>query len=164
MAKLQDMSRKELQDHLKKRYKDQNNKIKENYDRVSATLPDGTKERIKNLGLSINGYINELVLKDLEQRERQDAKLVEVIKEDIELQAEVIQDELIAVGLPEMDPAKKAEIKAKLDAKIAENEAKKSEKLKDQKAPRKDSFADTLERYRKENSEGKLALNVRENM
>ena len=66
MAHLRDMSKKELQDHLKKRYKDQNNKIKENYDRVSATLPYGTKDRIKNLGLSINGYINELILKDIE--------------------------------------------------------------------------------------------------
>lgn len=160
MVKLQDMSRKELQDHLKKRYKDQNNKIKEKYDRVSATLPDGTKERIKNLGLSINGYINELVLKDLEQRENQDKKIVEVIQEDLKQIAKSIDDELIAAGLPEIDPAKKAEIKANLDKQIAEHEAKKAEKEKQ--TPRKDSFSDTLERYRKENSEGKLALNVRE--
>lgn len=197
MVKLQDMSRKELQDHLKKRYKDQNNKIKEKYDRVSATLPDGTKERIKNLGLSINGYINELVLKDLEQREKQAEKedlkekcdaiieeyektealktnahyylhapkgssisIDEIIKEDLLQIAKDIDDELIAAGLPELDPAKKAEIKANLDKQIAEYEAKKAEKQKQE--PRKDNFSDTLERYRKENSEGKLALNVRE--
>lgn len=162
MAKLQDMSKKELQDHLKKRYKDQNNKIKENYDRVSATLPDGTKERIKNLGLSINGYINELVLKDLERREKQDKKPLEMTSEELHKEAKIIDDEVIAAGLPELDPATKAEIKAKLDAKIAEYEAKKAEKEKQ--APRRDSFADTLERYRKENSEGKLALNVREDI
>ena len=42
---------------------------KENYDRVSATLPKGTTERIKALGLSINGFINDLVLAELERLE-----------------------------------------------------------------------------------------------
>ena len=69
MAKLQDMTRKELQDHLQKRYKDQNEKIKENYDRLSATLPKGTKERIQATGESVNGYITRLVLEDLERKE-----------------------------------------------------------------------------------------------
>ena len=162
MAKLQDMSRKELQDHLKKRYKEQNNKIKKNYDRVSVTLPKDTKKRIQELGLSINGYINELVLKDLEHREKQDKKLLEMTSEELHKEAKMIDDEVIAAGLPELDPAKKAEIKAKLDAKIAEYEAKKAEKQKQE--PRKDSFADTLERLKKDNQEGKLALNVREDI
>lgn len=162
MAKLQDMSKKELQDHLKKRYKDQNNKIKENYDRVSATLPDGTKERIKNLGLSINGYINELVLKDLEQREKQDKKPLEMTSEELQEEAKMIDDEVIAAGLPKMDPAKKAEIKVKLDAKIAEYEAKKAEKQKQE--PRKDSFFEKLEQLKKDNEAGQLALNVREDI
>ena len=43
---------------------------KEKYDRVSATLPKGTTERIKALGLSINGFINDLVLAELERIER----------------------------------------------------------------------------------------------
>ena len=43
---------------------------KGNYDRVSATLPKGTTERIKALGLSINGFINDLVLAELERLER----------------------------------------------------------------------------------------------
>ena len=162
MANLQDMSKKELQDHLKKRYKDQNNKIKENYDRVSVTLPKDTKKRIQALGLSINGYINELVLKDLGQREKQDKKLIEVIKEDIKEVAKNIENEVIAAGLPELDPAKKAEIKAKLDAQIVGYEAKKAEKEKQ--TPKRDSFADTLERLRKDNQDGKLALNVREDI
>lgn len=162
MAKLQDMSRKELQDHLQKRYKDQNNKIKENYDRLSATLPKGTKERIQALGFSINGFLNDVILKELDKLEKLDKQMDKIIINDILREAESIDNDLIAAGLPELDPVKKAEIKANLDKQIAEHEAKKAEKMKDQNAPRKDSFADTLERYRKENSEGKLALNVRE--
>lgn len=180
--------------------KDAINRYNAKFDRIAVNLPKGTKERVKELtGMSCNAYISELVLKDLEQRERQAKKeelkakhdteveqyekaealktnahyylhppigsnvsVEEFIHENITQVAKDIDDELIAAGLPEMDPAKKAEIKAKLDAQIAEYEAKKAEKQKEQSAPRKDSFADTLERYRKENKEGKLALNVRE--
>ena len=44
-----------------KQYKRQNNFIKESYDRVSVTLPKGTKERIKERGETVNGLINRLV-------------------------------------------------------------------------------------------------------
>lgn len=162
MANLQYMSKKELQDHLKKRYKDQNNKIKENYDRVSVTLPKDTKKRIQALGLSINGYINELVLKDLEQREKQDAKLTQIIKEDFDIMSKEIEKETIAAGIEELTPDRQSAIKAKLDAQIAEYEAKKAEKEKQ--IPKRDSFADTLERLKKDNQDGKLALNVREDI
>lgn len=38
---------------------------------VSVTLPKGTKERIKAAGFSsVNGYINDLIKKDLEEREK----------------------------------------------------------------------------------------------
>ena len=135
------------------------------FDMLQIRLPKETKlkERIKEAyGKDLNSKIIELLESDLEQREKQDKKIVEVIQEDLKQIAKSIDDEVIAAGLPELDPAKKAEIKAKLDAKIAEYEAKKAEKQKQE--PRKDSFADTLERYRKENSEGKLALNVREDI
>lgn len=56
-----------------KRIKRQNEHIKENYDRVSVTLPKGTKERIQAQGLTVNGYINELVLEDLKRREGKNA-------------------------------------------------------------------------------------------
>lgn len=47
---------------LQKRYKRQNDYIKESFDRVSVTLPKGTKEKIKNAGFaSVNGFINELI-------------------------------------------------------------------------------------------------------
>ena len=154
MAKLQDMSRKELQDHLQKRYKDQNNKIKENYDRLSATLPKGTKERIQALGFSINGFLNDVILRELDKLEKQDKQLEKMIYQDILMEAESIDNDLIAAGLPDIEPAKKAEIKAKLDKQIAEHEAKKAEKQRQE--PRKDSFTEKLEQLKKYNNEGKL--------
>ena len=54
---------------LYKRDKRQNEHIKENYDRVSVTLPKGTKERIKTKGESINGFIIRSVLAELERLE-----------------------------------------------------------------------------------------------
>lgn len=61
---------KDMLDKYKERIKRQNNKIKEDYDRVSATLPKGTIERIKALGLTINGVINDSVLSFLEYAEQ----------------------------------------------------------------------------------------------
>ena len=52
----------------KKQYNRQNKYIAESFDRVSVTLPKGTKERIKAAtGESINGYINRLVADDLKK-------------------------------------------------------------------------------------------------
>ena len=64
------MTGKEAQKRIVKQYKRQNEYIKGKYDRVSATLPKGTTERIKALGLSINGFINDSVLAELERLER----------------------------------------------------------------------------------------------
>ena len=61
----------EMLEKYKERIKRQNNKIKEDYDRVSATLPKGTIERIKALGLTINGVINDSVLAFLECAEEE---------------------------------------------------------------------------------------------
>ncbi len=55
---------------LTNQYKRQNTFIKDNYDRVSITLPKGTKEKIKASGYSINGLINELVSDFLDQQEK----------------------------------------------------------------------------------------------
>ena len=46
---------------LQKQYKRQNEYIKGSFDRVSVTLPKGTKEKIKKAGFSVNGFINELI-------------------------------------------------------------------------------------------------------
>lgn len=63
------MNGKEAKQRLEKQYKRQNKHIKETYDRVSVTLPKGTKERIKAKGESINGYITRLVIADLDEPE-----------------------------------------------------------------------------------------------
>lgn len=59
----------EIIDKHKKRIKEQNEKAKENWDTVSCRLPSGTKDRIKALGLTVNGLINSAVLKELERIE-----------------------------------------------------------------------------------------------
>ena len=61
------MTGKEAKERLEKQYRRQNEHIKENYDRISITLPKGTKERIKRKGESINGYITRIVLADLDK-------------------------------------------------------------------------------------------------
>ena len=46
-------------------YKRQNDHIREHYDRVSVTLPKGTKEKITATGQSINGFINQAIIEKL---------------------------------------------------------------------------------------------------
>lgn len=65
-----DEKEKQKLENLNKRYKKQNEAIANKYDRVSATLPKGTTERIKSLGLTVNGLINDLVLAELDRLER----------------------------------------------------------------------------------------------
>ena len=52
----------------KKQYQRQNEYIKGSFDRVSVTLPKGTKERIKATGQSVNSFINNVVKKELEKK------------------------------------------------------------------------------------------------
>lgn len=66
---------------LQKRYKKQNEYIKNSYDRISVTIPKGTKERIKAQGESVNGYIARLVLEDLERREKKGDNLPDFMKD-----------------------------------------------------------------------------------
>ena len=56
-------------DRQKKRVKDQNESAKERWDTVSCRLPKGTRKRITDKGLTVNGFINSLVLKELEKLE-----------------------------------------------------------------------------------------------
>lgn len=60
------MQGKEAKKRLENQYKRQNQHIKDKYDRISITLPKGTKEMILAKGESLNGYINRLVAEDLE--------------------------------------------------------------------------------------------------
>ncbi|EOS48266.1 hypothetical protein C810_01352 [Lachnospiraceae bacterium A2] len=62
----------ELLESYKARIKRQNNRIKKNYDKVTAALPKGTVDRIRALGLTVNGAINESLIAFLECLEEQD--------------------------------------------------------------------------------------------
>lgn len=64
------MDEKKMIENYKSRVKRQNEKAKENYDRISVMLPKGTKDRIQAQGLTINGFVNQLVLKKLDELEK----------------------------------------------------------------------------------------------
>lgn len=64
------MDEKKMIENYKSRVKRQNEKAKENYDRISVTLPKGTKDRIQAQGLTINGFVNQLVLDQLDELEK----------------------------------------------------------------------------------------------
>lgn len=59
----------EIIDRQRKRVKTQNERAKEKWDTVSCRLPKGTKKRIKDKGLTVNGFINSLVLDELDRLE-----------------------------------------------------------------------------------------------
>lgn len=63
------MDEKKMIENYKNRVKRQNEKAKENYDRISVMLPKGTKDRIQAQGLTINGFVNQLVLDKLDELE-----------------------------------------------------------------------------------------------
>ena len=54
-----------------KQYKRQNQFIKENYERQTVIVPNGTKERLKAAGeTSFNGLVNRLIKDFLDEKER----------------------------------------------------------------------------------------------
>ena len=63
------MDEKKMIENYKSRVKRQNEKAKENYDRISVMLPKGTKDRIQAQGLTINGFVNQLVLEKFDELE-----------------------------------------------------------------------------------------------
>ena len=63
------MDEKKIIENYKKRIQKQNDRIREAYDRISVTLPKGTKDRIQAQGLTINGFVNQLVLEKLDELE-----------------------------------------------------------------------------------------------
>ena len=64
------MDEKKMIENYKSRVKRQNEKAKKNYDRISVMLPKGTKDRIQAQGLTINGFVNQLVLDKLDELEK----------------------------------------------------------------------------------------------
>lgn len=68
------MTGKEAKEKLKKQYDYRNQYTKDNYDRISVTVPKGTRERIKALldtsrKETINSIINDLLQGWIVQRE-----------------------------------------------------------------------------------------------
>ena len=61
-------------ENYKKRIQKQNDRIRESYDRISVTLPKGTKDRIQAQGLTINGFVNQLVLDKLDELENNNSE------------------------------------------------------------------------------------------
>lgn len=105
-----DEKEKQKLDNLNKRYKKQNEAISNKYDRISATLPKGTVERIKAHGLTVNGVINDCVLKFLDSIEnvQNDHTSGETAKSDKSI-VDVSNAELLA------------ELQSKIDARKAKH-------------------------------------------
>ena len=80
----------EMLEKYKQRIKRQNEKIKQDYDRASVTLPKGTKDRIQALGYTVNGFLNSAVLAELERLEAEAPQTAqpEAAKEEQPEQAE----------------------------------------------------------------------------
>ena len=67
------MNEKTAVERLQKQYNRQNEFIKKNYDRLSVTVPKGTRARIDavlNDGEKVNSFINSLIEKELKRREK----------------------------------------------------------------------------------------------
>lgn len=129
---------KEMLENYKARIKKQNEKIKEDYDRVSATLPKGTIDRIKSLGLTINRVINESVLAYLDCMEEEQEQPKEPQKAHREPTLEELQE------LQELFDQKKAE----QDRKAEEQQNRKEEQEQQEKEERKAELLEHLERIR----------------
>lgn len=60
---------KEIAEKARERAKKQNEAAKNNWDCISCRLPKGTKDRIQALGYTVNGFLNTIVLAELERLE-----------------------------------------------------------------------------------------------
>ena len=85
----------EMLEKYKQRIKRQNEKIKQDYDRASVTLPKGTKARIQALGYTVNGFLNSIVLAELEKLEAEAPQAV---------QPETVKEEQPEQAQPKADP------------------------------------------------------------
>ena len=157
---------------------------KEKYDKILTRFPKNTKDKIKETGASsVNNFIVTAVKNELEKygiklETSKEIKLPEETKARIynnitgadmpdwmrheQEQIQVVQpenspDSVIFDGL-EVSLERAKEIQDKLDQQF------KAKEEQEKQTPKRDSFADTLERYKRENSEGKLALHVREDI
>lgn len=88
----------EMLEKYKQRIKRQNEKIKQDYDRASVTLPKGTKDRIQALGYTVNGFLNTIVLAELEKLEAEEPQATQAV------QPETVKEEQPEQAQPKADP------------------------------------------------------------
>ncbi len=89
---------KEIAEKARERAKKQNEAAKNNWDCISCRLPKGTKDRIQALGYTVNGFLNIIVLAELErleaeapqtaQQENEQKRLQEVARRQANVEAE----------------------------------------------------------------------------
>lgn len=81
---------KEIAEKARERAKKQNEAAKNNWDCISCRLPKGTKDRIQALGYTVNGFLNSIVLAELEKLEAEAPQAVqpETVKEEQPEQAQ----------------------------------------------------------------------------
>lgn len=161
---------------LNERYNKQNKAIREKYDRVSATLPKGTIDRIRNFGLSVNSIINKSVLSFLECMEEEHKEELERLEtpteqekthqiEPLEEQAEETtreeqNQEEVANNDIKANPTTLAEVQALLDRKRAEQkereemlEKARQERKEQEKAEMKKVINEAIENIRNREEE-----------
>lgn len=108
----------EMLEKYKARVKAQNEAAKKNWDTVSCRLPKGTKDRIKALGLTVNGVINNGVLMYLDRYEKDhlSAEEPEQSTEPYQIEPEA---ETLAETLSENNTDYLLELQAAIEAKKA---------------------------------------------
>lgn len=108
----------------KQRIKRQNEKIKQDYDRASVTLPKGTKDRIQALGYTVNGFLNSAVLAELERLEAEAPQATQPA------QPEAVKEEQPEQAQPKADaPEDVAELNNWLHQIQEENEQKRLQEV-----------------------------------
>lgn len=86
---------KEIAEKARERAKKQNEAAKNNWDCISCRLPKGTKDRIQALGYTVNGFLNTIVLAELEKLEAEAPQTA---------QPETVKEEQPEQAQPKADP------------------------------------------------------------
>lgn len=152
----------EMLEKYKKRVKAQNEAAKKNWDTVSCRLPKGTKDRIKALGLTVNGVINDSVLSFLEQAENE--RNTELERLEAQEVQQTVQDEVYQEKLQNNNNSTKpmtlADAQAILDRKRAEQkerdemlEKARQERKEQDKAERKKVINEAIDSIRNQEEE-----------
>lgn len=101
----------------RERVKRQNDKVKDNYDRISATLPKGTIDRIRARGETVNSFINMAVLEALDVLEEDDApQAPEIRNTAVVKQVIAAPDKIPGNGASDVEKADLNDLQAQFDA------------------------------------------------